>query len=181
MYEDGLYRLQTVRYESLELTETMMCESSENIDDPNTLMNDGDENNVDEPNAFCTEQALISDNNINPNNDMSTTPESVLLCLNNDVSIDLQQNTAVANASVRTSVMEESNSQQPEQEPVLINIVDAEDKLSTSGGSVLLIKTSRPMSFDHKQSVQLITKDSSGRVLLETAEIITQYVESDRS
>lgn len=151
----------------------MMCESAESIDDPSNIINQVHDCSPDEINAFCSESSLMTDNIVN-NSDSPVIP-GLLLCLENDNKIQLPQNTSVINTSLSTPLVEEET---PEQEPVLINIID-EGRTSENGGSVLLIKTSRPFVNDEIRSVQLITKDSSGRVLLETAEIISQYNHSE--
>lgn len=172
MHEDGLYRLQTVRYESLELSETMMCD--ENVDDPNAEPSNDTQDTANEPNTLHAEQILMSDNNNTATNDLHVIPESVeYLISDNENREQLQQK--IISDSPTVELIAETEKQSAEQEPVLIKIVDAEDRRSESGGSVLLIKTTQPFACDQKRSVQIITKDSSGRVILETAEVITQY------
>lgn len=172
MHEDGLYRLQTVRYESLELSETMMCD--ENVDDPNAEASNDTQDIANEPNTLHSEEILMSDNNNTVTNDLCLIPESAeYLISDNENREHLQQRTISDSPTVE--LIAETEKQNAEQEPVLIKIVDAEDRRSESGCSVLLIKTTQPFVCDQKRSVQIITKDSSGRVILETAEVITQY------
>lgn len=171
MHEDGLYRLQTVRYESLELSETMMCD--ENVDDPNAEVSNDTQDIANEHNTPHAEQILRSDNNT-VTSDLCVIPESAEYLISDNENREHLQQRLISN-SPTVELIAESEKQNAEQEPVLIKIVDAEDRRSESGCSVLLIKTTQPFVCDQKRSVQIITKDSSGRVILETAEVITQY------
>lgn len=176
LHDDGFYRLQTVRYESVELSETMMCDSSESIDDPDGLMNQMHNSNTDDTSTCFVNQSFLENNSITDENDASVSADSRMVYLQDGKEVRMQQSAPVSNSPIN-SALEEQNVR--EQEPVLINIVDAEGRTSESGCTVLLVKTTRIVPCDQIRSVQLLTKDESGNVVLEMAEIITQYVESE--
>ncbi|CAL1286144.1 unnamed protein product [Larinioides sclopetarius] len=164
--EEGVYKLQTVRYESLELSQEMMGENSE-------LMSQDDED-VDDPNAMNTpkqsEQCdnLISDNisvaesqsNILSNETISNS--SVVLELDGENNLQTQEGLSVVCVPYMTE------GKKSEEEPVLIKILDVATPADHS-----FLQSSGYYVQDLEISGQSIIKDSNG-FLYKTVDIISQ-------
>lgn len=164
--EEGVYKLQTVRYESLELSQEMMGEHSElisqeeNIDDPvsNPANNCGiqmlDTYNVD---------SQASNNNISPNIHISTN-SSVL-------NLEQENNSTIQEGLSVVCVPYVTEGKTSEEEPVLIKILDVID---SSVDQSLLEPNSYYIQNSELSGVQSIVKDSKGVMVFKTVDIVAQ-------
>ncbi|GIY21125.1 histone H4 transcription factor [Caerostris extrusa] len=132
--EEGVYRLQTVRYESLELSQEMMGENSE-------LIAQGDED-IDDPNVINISQKYIETGNQVSNN--ITITESQTLINNASTSIDMSNNSIVLNLEGGNNALNQEgmsivcipyvteNKTSVEQQPVLIKILEMPSAIDQS-------------------------------------------------
>uniref|UniRef100_A0A2L2YFX7 Histone H4 transcription factor n=1 Tax=Parasteatoda tepidariorum TaxID=114398 RepID=A0A2L2YFX7_PARTP len=159
--EDGCFRLQTVRYESLELSEAMMSESAENVDNPDGVERPAIENEP-IPDIYS--------------NDINITESQVS---NKQV---LHSSNPVINGSVvvcmeggRNSLIN-SDCNVSEEEPILIKILEAPEIMSPCNNE-LYFNTSnaeQTLSFENS-NIEVLNSCQKGEILLEACEVLPHY------
>ncbi|GBM98737.1 hypothetical protein AVEN_39627-1 [Araneus ventricosus] len=165
--EEGVYKLQTVRYESLELSQEMMGENSE-------LMSQ-DEENIDDPSAVNTlKQSEPCENLISDNISVTESPSNILsneTISNSSVVLELdgENNLTTQEGISVVCVPYVTEGKKSEEEPVLIKILD----VATPADQSFLQSNGYYVQDLEISGVQSIIKDSKG-FLYKTVDIISQ-------
>ncbi|XP_054720081.1 histone H4 transcription factor-like [Uloborus diversus] len=177
LHTDGYFKLQTVRYESLELSQTMMGnDNDEGIDDPENLVDTSPHSNQEHSNVCGEKIEPCISSQIIQGTESSVPSGSVIFCLENGNVVRFQQGIPALKTSLNDSYLQDSTTS--EQEPVLIQIVDSADETGANSNNAsvfVMTGTDNAGNNYNPRAIQVLTKNSEGKMVLETAELITEY------